>query len=70
MSTKISQDRIDQISNNVSEEFADHGQTNFATKAELCQVIQWWQQHSDEGNNRFQQLRCDLTLLLAQNIFK
>lgn len=32
-----------QILNNVSEEFADHGDTNFATKKELCEAIQWLQ---------------------------
>lgn len=38
---KIKKDRALQISNNVSEEFLDHGQTNFATKAELCETILW-----------------------------
>lgn len=32
-------DRHDQILNNVAEEWADLKQTDFATKAELCEVI-------------------------------
>jgi hypothetical protein len=35
----ISYDRVMQVINNCAEEFVDLGQTNFATKAELCQAI-------------------------------
>jgi hypothetical protein len=37
----ITWERALQISNNCSEEFLDHGETNFATKAELCAAILW-----------------------------
>ncbi len=37
----ITEERALQISNNVSEEFADLGKTNFATKKELCETIFW-----------------------------
>lgn len=32
-------ERFDQICNNVTEEFVDLNQTDFATKKELCEVI-------------------------------
>lgn len=32
-----------QIINNVSEEYVDHGRTDFATPEELCQTILWLQ---------------------------
>lgn len=35
----IEKDRWSQISNNVAEEYIDLGQTNFATKEELCETI-------------------------------
>lgn len=33
--------RAREISNHISEEFRDLGKTNFATKVELCEVIEW-----------------------------
>lgn len=39
----MTEERILQISNNCSEEFTDHGATDFATKAELCAAIMYWQ---------------------------
>ena len=41
----ISKDRALQISNNCSEEYIDLGQTNFATKAEMCETILWAHTH-------------------------
>lgn len=38
---KISDDRALQIINNVAEEYCDLGHTNFATKKELCDTIDW-----------------------------
>jgi hypothetical protein len=35
----ISKDRALQIANNCSEEYIDHGETNFATKTELCETV-------------------------------
>lgn len=35
----ITEDRALQILNNISEEYADHGLTNFATKMELCETV-------------------------------
>jgi hypothetical protein len=37
----IAKDRALQINNNVAEEYVDHGDTSFATKAELCETILW-----------------------------
>lgn len=45
---KITEERILQISNNVSEEYADHGQTDFATPRELCETIRYWQRKQME----------------------
>ena len=42
---QISDARALQISNNVAEEYNDHGQTNFATKDELCRTILWLNNH-------------------------
>lgn len=37
----LSKERALQISNNVSEEYVDLGDTSFATKQELCETIIW-----------------------------
>lgn len=62
----ITEERILQISNNVSEEFTDHGETDFANKDELCQVIKWWQKRCDEINNKHQQLIGNIAVTLAE----
>ena len=59
----ITEERILQISNNVSEEYADHGQTNFATRQELCEVVRYWQKKADDQWNKFASLRCDVVSL-------
>jgi len=42
-----------QIINNVSEEYVDHGRTDFATPEELCQTILWLQKtHSAHASGR------------------
>ncbi len=43
--SSITKARAEQINNNCSEEYLDHGQTSFATKAELCETILWLGQH-------------------------
>ena len=51
--------RAMQIVNNVAEEYSDNGLTDFATKAELCETINWLcvqhreqLQRKDEGLDR------------------
>lgn len=44
---KIKGARALQISNNVSEEYIDQGDTSFATKAELCETLIWFRNRFD-----------------------
>ena len=55
-----------QISNNVSEEFADFGKTNFATKKELCEVIQYFQLQSSAWCELHQALLNKVTLFALE----
>lgn len=63
----ITEDRILQISNNVSEEWVDLQKSDFATKAEFCQVVQYWQRKSDDNWEKFMGLFTELSLLVLES---
>lgn len=54
MKNQISDERIQQILNNVSEEYLEDDLTDFATKTELCEVILWLKWQSRKDNQIFQ----------------
>lgn len=61
----ITADRCWQISNNVSEEYVDLGQTSFATKVELCEAIIGIRNHYDAVLRRKDQALDDVTYMAA-----
>lgn len=63
---KITEERILQISNNVSEEYADHGETDFATKREFCETVRYWQRKEMEAHEKHSILRDKLGTLWLQ----
>ncbi len=65
--SKPSKDRILQISNDVSEEYHESGKTDFATKAELCETIRYWQDRCDEWNNLHQTRMMELAHVLGNH---
>lgn len=62
----LTEEQILQISNNVSEEFTDHGDTRFATKVQLCEVIQYWQRRANANWIGWMGLKTDLLLLATE----
>lgn len=62
----MTDERAAEISNHVSEEFNDCGKTDFATKKELCECIQWYQRRFDEWNNMHQDLRGKIMLMALE----
>lgn len=44
---EIDEERILQISNNISEEYADLGEVDFASRAELCEVVHYFRHNLD-----------------------
>lgn len=59
---EITADRAMAIVNHVAEEFADHQQTFFATKVELCQTIQWLRKHQWEELQRKDEALDDIAI--------
>lgn len=66
----ISDDRALQIINNVAEEYVDLGQTDFATKAELCSAILWLRKHDLEEWQRMHSTLSDISLLCARRLLR
>ena len=64
----MTSDRAAEISNHVSEEFNDLGKTDFATKKELCECIQWFQRQCIEWNNLHQELRGKVITLSLETL--
>lgn len=62
----MGKDRALQISNNVSEEYLDHAETDFATKGELCETIIWLRNQYDAELRRKDAALDDIFDLAAQ----
>lgn len=65
---KITEDRILQISNNVSEEYVDLGETDFATKREFCEVVRYWQRKELEAQEKYSALKSKIGTLWLQEM--
>lgn len=66
----IGEDRAMQIINNVAEEYADLGLTNFATKAELCETIRWLRNHDGEEWQRMQSTISEIATLCYTRLLR
>ena len=66
----MSEDRAMQIINNVAEEFVDHGQTNFATKKELCETILWLRNHDGEERKRMHNTISEISMLCFRRLLR
>ncbi len=64
----LSEDRALQIINNVAEEYVDLGETNFATKAELCEAILWLRKSSDREFHRTRSTLDQIFMLCAKSL--
>lgn len=53
----------------VSEEYADHGDTGFATKKELCEVILYWSKKADEHWNRRLRFAMEISMTALNEVF-
>lgn len=63
-------ERFSQILNNVSEEFTDHGDTSFASKKELCEVIQGCQKVIDDLRSKLHSQKANNLIQALDNFFK